>query len=48
MTVDQDQAKTLLKGLKTVKGPSLKAMARDITSSPADFMKALAFADKAR
>ena len=48
MTVDQDQAKTLLKGLKKVKGPSLKAMARDITSSPADFMKALAFADKAR
>ena len=48
MTVDQDQAKTLLKGLKTVKGPSLKAMTRDITSSPADFMKALAFADKAR
>ena len=48
MTVDQDQAKTLLKGLKTVKGPSLKAMTRDITSSPSDFMKALAFADKAR
>ena len=48
MTVDQDQAKTLLKGLKKVKGPSLKAMARDITSSPADFMNALAFADKAR
>ena len=48
MTVDQDQAKTLLKGLKTVKGPSLKAMTRDITSSPSDFMKALAFADKVR
>ena len=48
MTVDQDQAKTLLKGLKKVKGPSLKAMTRDITSSPSDFMKALAFADKAR
>ena len=48
MTVDQDQAKLLLKGLKTVKGPSLKAMTRDITSSPSDFMKALAFADKAR
>ena len=48
MTVDQDQAKTLLKGLKKVKGRSLKDMARDITSSPADFMKALAFADKAR
>ena len=47
MTVDQDQAKLLLKGLKTVKGPSLKAMTRDITSSPSDFMKALAFADKA-
>ena len=46
MTVDQDQAKILLKGLKTVKGPSLKAMTRDITSSPQDFMKALAFADK--
>ena len=48
MTVDQDQAKTMLKGLKKVKGPSLKAMTRDITSSPSDFMKALAFADKAR
>ena len=48
MTVDQDQAKTLLKGLKKVKGPSLKGMTRDITSSPSDFMKALAFADKAR
>ena len=48
MTVDQDQAKLLLKGLKTVRGPSLKAMTRDITSSPSDFMKALAFADKAR
>ena len=48
MTVDQDQAKLLLKGLKKVKGPSLKAMTRDITSSPSDFMKALAFADKAR
>ena len=48
MTVDQDQAKLLLKGLKTVKGPSLIAMTRDITSSPSDFMKALAFADKAR
>ena len=48
MTVDQDQAKTLLKGLKKVKGPSLKEMTRDITSSPSDFMKALAFADKAR
>ena len=48
MTVDQDQAKLLLKGLKTVKGPSLKAMTRDITSSPSDFMKALAFGDKAR
>ena len=48
MTVDQDQAKLLLKGLKTVKGPRLKAMTRDITSSPSDFMKALAFADKAR
>ena len=48
MSVDPDQAKSLVKGLMKVKGPSLKAMSADIMSSPADFMKAVAFADKAR
>ena len=36
MTVDQDQAKTLLKGLKTVKGPSLKACLLYTSPSPRD------------
>ena len=48
MSVDPDQAKSLVKGLMKVKGPSLKAMSADIMSSPADFMKAIAFADKAK
>ena len=48
MSVDPEQASMLVKGLMKVKGPSLKAMSADIMSSPADFMKAVAFADKAR
>ena len=48
MSVDPDQAKMLVKGLMKVKGPSLKAMSDDIMSSPANFMKALAFADGKR
>ena len=46
MTVDPDQAKKLVKALMGVKGPSLKAMSDDIMSSPADFMKAMAFAER--
>lgn len=46
MTVDPDQAKMLHKALQGVKGPSLKAMSNDIMSSPAGFMKALAFAER--
>ena len=46
MSVDPDQAKKLVKALMGVKGPSLKAMSDDIMSSPADFMKAMAFAER--
>jgi len=46
MSVDPEQAGKLAKALMKVKGPSLKAMSDDIMSSPADFMKAMAFAEK--
>jgi len=46
MSVDPEQAGMLAKALMKVKGPSLKAMSSDIMSSPADFMKAMAFAEK--
>ena len=46
MSVDPEQAGKLVKALMKVKGPSLKAMSSDIMSSPADFMKAMAFAEK--